>query len=105
EAGRMRTSGTFQVVNERGATALWDGCRLPGPWLTLRAIEDAIERARRNGSGTVVIRRSHHIACLAAYLTRATTRGFALLLSCSDPNSASVAPHGGLRPVFTPNPL
>ena len=28
-----------------------------------------------------------------------------LLLSCSDPNSASVAPHGGLKPLFTPDPL
>ena len=28
-----------------------------------------------------------------------------LLLTCSDPNAASVAPHGGLRPVFTPDPL
>ena len=83
----------------------WDGERLPGPWLTLRAVDDAIERAQRCGTGTIVIRRSHHIACLAAYLTRATERGFALLLTCSDPNSASVAPHGGYTPVFTPDPL
>ena len=63
------------------------------------------ERAQRFGSGTVVIRHSHHIACLAAYLTRATDRGLVMLLSCSDPNSASVAPHGGLKPMFTPDPL
>jgi LDH2 family malate/lactate/ureidoglycolate dehydrogenase len=94
-----------RVLNERSATALWDGGRLPGPWLTLRAIDEAIERAQRCGTGTVVVRRSHHIACLAAYLTRATGRGFVLLLACSDPNAASVAPHGGLTPVFTPDPL
>jgi L-lactate dehydrogenase len=105
ESGSMRASGTYRVLNERVAAALWDGGRLPGPWLTLRAVDDAIERAQRCGTGTIVIRRSHHIACLAAYLTRATERGFALLLTCSDPNSASVAPHGGLKPVFTPDPL
>ena len=105
EAGTMRKSGTYSVLSERNATAMWEGERLPGPWLTLRAIGEAIERAQRCGTGTVVIRRSHHIACLAAYLTRATERGFALLLACSDPNGASVAPHGGLRPVFTPDPL
>jgi L-lactate dehydrogenase len=93
------------VVEERAASALWDGDRLPGPWLTRLAIDDAIERARSCGTGTVVIRRSHHIACLAAYLSRATDRGFVLLLSCSDPNAASVAPHGGTRAVFTPDPL
>jgi L-lactate dehydrogenase len=52
-----------------------------------------------------VIRRSHHIACLAAYLKRATDRGLLMLLTCSDPNTASVAPYGGLDAVFTPNPL
>jgi len=105
ESGSMRASGTYRVLNERAAVALWDGERLPGPWLTLRAVDDAIERAQRCGTGTIVIRRSHHIACLAAYLTRATERGLVLLLTCSDPNSASVAPHGGLKPVFTPDPL
>ena len=105
EAGKMTRSGPHRVIEERAASALWDGDRLPGPWLTRLAIDDAIERARRCGTGTVVIRRSHHIACLAAYLTRATDRGFVLLLACSDPNAASVAPHGGTRAVFTPDPL
>ncbi len=105
ESGSLRTAGTYRVLQERAAAALWDGERLPGPWLTLRAIDDAIARAQSCGTGTVVVRRSHHIACLAAYLTRATERGFVLLLTCSDPNSASVAPHGGLQPVFTPDPL
>lgn len=105
DAGKMNRSGTYRVVNERPTAALWDGARLPGPWLVLRAVEAAIERAQSLGTGTVVIRRSHHIACLAAYLTRATERGFALLLSCSDPNTASVAPAGGTRAVFTPDPL
>jgi LDH2 family malate/lactate/ureidoglycolate dehydrogenase len=53
----------------------------------------------------VVIRRSHHIACLAAYLRRATEQGMVLLVACSDPNAASVAPFGGTRAVFTPDPL
>lgn len=105
EAGSMSRSGCYRIVNERAATALWDGDRLPGPWLTLRAIDDAIDRAQRFGAGTVVIKRSHHIGCLAAYLMRATERGLVLLLTCSDPSSASVAPHGGLQPVFTPDPV
>ncbi len=105
DAGAMAKSGKHRIIEERRASALWDGDRLPGPWLTRLAIDDAIDKARRCGTGTVVIRRSHHIACLAAYLTGATERGFVLLLSCSDPNAASVAPHGGTRAVFTPNPI
>jgi L-lactate dehydrogenase len=105
QSGSMRTQGTYKIVSERAAAALWDGARLPGPWLVRRAIDDAVGRAQRCGSATVVVRRSHHIASLAAYLTRATERGCAILLVCSDPNSASVAPHGGSKAVFTPDPL
>jgi LDH2 family malate/lactate/ureidoglycolate dehydrogenase len=57
------------------------------------------------GTGTVVIRRAHHIACLAAYLRRATDRGLMALIHCSDPNTKSVAPFGGVSSVFTPNPF
>lgn len=105
ERGGMARSGSHEVINQRGATALWDGKRLPGPWLVLRAMEVATRMALQHGTGTVVIRRSHHIACLAAYLRRATEQGLVMLLACSDPNSASVAPFGGTRAVFTPDPL
>jgi L-lactate dehydrogenase len=105
ESGSLNTDGTYRMLNERPAAALWDGRRLAGPWLTRRALDDALDRAQRCGSATVVIRRSHHIACLAAYLGRATERGCVALVACSDPNAASVAPHGGLAPVFTPDPL
>ena len=105
DKGGMARSGSFTVVNSRGACATWDGQRLPGPWLVLRAMEAATQMARDHGTGTVVIRRSHHIACLAAYLRRATEQGLVMQLCCSDPNSASVAPFGGTRAVFTPNPI
>jgi L-lactate dehydrogenase len=105
ERGTMTVRGEPEVLNDRPAALLWDGRRLPGPWLTQRAVDAAIERARSCGTGTVVIRRSHHIACLAAYLRRATEQGFVLLVACSDPNAASVAPFGGTRAVFTPDPL
>ena len=101
----MRKDGAPTVVASRPAAQAWDGHRLPGPWLTLRALDAAIAMAVTQGTGTVTIRRSHHIACLAAYLKRATDRGLMLLLLCSDPSSASVAPFGGVSPVFTPNPL
>lgn len=105
EHGSMTKSGEPQVLADFPAAVTWDGLRLPGPWLTVRAIELGMERARKNGSCTIVIRRSHHLACLAAYLQRATDRGFMVLLTCSDPNVSSVAPYGGRTDVFTPNPL
>ena len=105
ESGAMTREGEPAVLADVPAAITWDGRRLPGPWLVLRAMALATERAARCGTGTVVIRRSHHLACLAAYLKRATDQGLLMLLTCSDPNAASVAPFGGLEPVFTPNPI
>ncbi len=103
--GKMAKSGEARVISEHAAVQTWDGQRLPGPWLTLRALEAASAMARVAGTGTVVIRRSHHIACLAAYLKRATDAGLVALIECSDPTVVAVAPHGGLDPFITPNPV
>ncbi|MCX6951900.1 MAG: Ldh family oxidoreductase [Verrucomicrobia bacterium] len=105
EKGAMTKTGEPHVVADFPAAVTWDGRRLPGPWLVTRALDLAIPRAKTCGTCTVVIRRSHHIACLAAYLKRVTDEGLMVLLSCSDPAAASVAPFGGRREVFTPNPL
>jgi LDH2 family malate/lactate/ureidoglycolate dehydrogenase len=105
ESGKMTLSGQPDVISERPAILTWDGNYLPGPWLTVKAFEEACERARVYGTGTVVIRRSHHIACLAAYLRAVTEQGLVGLLLCSDPSVGSVAPHGGTTPLYTPNPL
>jgi len=105
EKGAMTRAGEPEVVADFPAAVTWDGKRLPGPWLVLRALALAATRARQLGTGIVVIRRSHHIACLAAYLQRVTEQGLMVLLTCSDPNVCSVAPFGGRREVFTPNPL
>ena len=105
EAGQMKLEGEPITLADHGAVLTWDGQRLPGPWLVLRAMEIATQKAKTYGSGTVTIGRSHHIACLAAYLKRATDQGLVMLLLTSAPAGASVAPHGGLRAVFSPSPL
>src|SRR4051794_23386912 len=105
ERGAMAKDGAPREIHATSAAQTWDGQRLPGPWLTLRALDTALAMAREHGTGTVVVRRSHHIGCLAAYLKRATDRGAMALVYCSDPSNHSVAPFGGVTSVFTPNPL
>ena len=105
ESGSMTREGEPEVLADAPAALTWDGRRLPGPWLVLKAMAIAAERAATQGTCTVVIRRSQHIACLAAFLKRATDQGLMMLLASSDANSASVAPFGGLDAVFTPNPI
>lgn len=103
--GHMTPIGEPEVVADRGAAVTWDGRRLPGVWLTARAVDLAADRAATHGVVTVVIRDSHHIGCLAAFLQRATDRGLMIQIASSDPAVATVAPYGGRRAVFTPDPF
>jgi LDH2 family malate/lactate/ureidoglycolate dehydrogenase len=105
ESGAMKPGGSPRVLSERGAVIVWDGDYLPGVWLTAKALDLACERARAHGLSAIVVRRSHHIACLAAYLQCATTKGLMAIIASSDPSDASVAPFGGRKPVFTPDPI
>jgi LDH2 family malate/lactate/ureidoglycolate dehydrogenase len=103
--GGMTGTGEPKVLQDRGAAVNWDGDYLPGPWLITRAMELAFERLAAHPVMTVVIRRSHHIACLQAYLKRATDRGLVMILMSSDPSCGSVTPYGGCTPIYTPNPI
>ncbi|MGP9568174.1 Ldh family oxidoreductase [Halomonas sp. AOP5-B2-8] len=105
QSGRMPVSGDYEVISQRAAVETWDGRYLPGPWLIIKAMETAEAMARSCGTGTVVIRRSNHIACLAAYLKRATDRDLVVVIESSDPATKSVAPYGGLAATHTPNPI
>ena len=105
ESGSMTADGEPTVLSDRPAAVLWDGNRLPGPWLMEQGFNLLLPRARSLGTSTLVIRRSHHIACLAVYMLRALQEDMLMMLACSDPNAASVAPFGGTQAVFTPNPL
>jgi L-lactate dehydrogenase len=105
QTGSMQRVGSPRVLRDKPAALTWDARRLPGPWIVLQAIEEAMPRARALGTCSIAISRSHHIGCLAAYLKRVTDTGLAILLTSSDPNNTAVAPHGGRRGVYTPNPI
>jgi LDH2 family malate/lactate/ureidoglycolate dehydrogenase len=105
ENGGMTPTGKSEVVADFPSAVTWDGRRLPGPWLVVQALDLAASRARAQGICTVVIRRCHHIACLAAYLRPVAEQGLMAILTCSDPTCGGVAPHGGRRSLYTPDPL
>jgi L-lactate dehydrogenase len=105
ESGAMSRDATPATIADSGAAVVWDGCRLPGPWLVSEAQTLAETRARVHGTCTVVIRRSHHIACLAAYLEQPARAGFMTILMSSDPAGSSVAPFGGSKKLVTPDPI
>jgi LDH2 family malate/lactate/ureidoglycolate dehydrogenase len=103
--GELQGSGTYRVVQDREACVTWDGNNLAGPWLVTEAFALACERVGRFGVVTVAIARAHHIGALAAYLRKVTDRGYIAELSCSTASQARVAPFGGTKAQFTPNPI
>jgi len=105
DQGEMAGSGDLEVLSDRPGALLWDAGYLPGPWVTERAIQTGMARARSQGTATLAVRRSGHIACLASYLEGPARDGFMVEIHSSDPSVASVAPLGGTRGVVTPNPI
>lgn len=103
--GVMKRQGRPDVVSDRGPSVAWRGQRLPGAWLTSEAVKLACDRAAIYGTVTIAIADSHHIGCLAAYLPIATERGYMVSIASSSPSGAQVAPFGGRKGVYTPNPV
>lgn len=105
QRGTMLGSGEPEVLRDSGAVAHWDGRWLSGVRLVAAAIDTAAAKARLYGIGAVSIKHTHHTACLQAYLERATRQGLMVMIASSDPASSTVAPFGGLDPVFGPDPI
>ncbi|UCD67769.1 MAG: Ldh family oxidoreductase [Betaproteobacteria bacterium] len=105
EKDELAINGQPRVIADLPAAVAWDGMRLPGAWLTANAVDLACDRAETHGTCAVTIARSHHIACLAAYLKRATDRGLMTLVTTAAAENHSVAPFGGKAGAITPNPI
>ena len=70
-----------------------------------QAIEEALARVAEHGVVTATIRRSQHIACLAAYLPKIVENNCIGILTCSTPAENTVAPQGSKTPLFSANPI
>jgi L-lactate dehydrogenase len=105
EKGSVRRTGEPEVISDRGSALVWDAQSLPGTWVLSKAVDEACERARTHPVVTYVIRRAANIACLGAYLRKATDRGMMIWIMNSDPAMRTVAPAGALDPQLAPDPL
>lgn len=104
--GHAKTdAASLVIVSQTAVVRQYDANYLLGPYSVECALTAAAASAEVYGIGVANIRRSHHIACLAAYLKPYTDRGLMPIIYTSDPAVASVAPFGGLDPVYTPNPI
>lgn len=63
---------SLQIIRQTPAARFYDSDYLLGPYCVEQALDFTAQAARTFGIGVATIRRSHHIACLAAYLQRYT---------------------------------
>ena len=103
--GSLNGTGSYEVVADKGAGFVWDGRLLPGAWLLVQALDQAMDRVRDHGIVGAAIRNCHHTCALSAYMRRATDRGLIVQLSVSNPAARRMAPYGGTEAILTPNPL
>ncbi|MNG72063.1 putative oxidoreductase YbiC [compost metagenome] len=95
----------LEQVSDSGISSLFDGHYVLGPYCVSRALQCAAKGAVEQGIGIGVVRRAAHIGCLAAYLKPYTDRGLVALVYSSDPSVGLVCAHGGIDPIYTPNPI
>lgn len=105
EAGTMARSGVPTIVNDTGATLLFDGRGLPGQFNVVHALELALDRLDGQSSVTVVISGGRNISCLATYVKKAAEAGAMAILCTSSPRNAAVAPFGGRQARLSTNPF
>jgi len=93
----------FEIIRDRGATAVVDGHHGMGMVIGKRCMEMAIKKAGTHGLGMVVARNSTHYGFAAYYPIMATQAGMIGLTSTNA--RPSIAPTHGVENMLGTNPL
>jgi len=102
-AGRQSPRTAIEVVRETETTAVWDGHHGMGHVIAYRAMQSAMEKARRYGLGAVAVRNSTHFGIAGYYALMAAREGMmGLVVTNARP---AVAPTFGVEPMLGTNPI
>jgi ureidoglycolate dehydrogenase (NAD+) len=99
----MDAGARISVEEAAPAVARVDGANALGPLVGLRALDEAMARARRCGIGAAFARNSNHFGAIAPYSLAAAEEGFASLIGSNA--STTIAPTGGAETRVGNNPL
>jgi uncharacterized oxidoreductase len=101
--GVIKVGASFEIMRETPCTALVNGNWGFGQVVCTKAMNIAIEKAKKTGVSAVGIFNCNHIGRLADYTQMAIEHGMiGFVASNGDPN---VAPYGGKKPILSANPL
>jgi len=101
--GIMNPVTTIEVLKDDMTTAVLDGHNGMGHVVGKKAMEMAIEKARKYGMGMVAVRNSNHYGIAGYYATMATKAG---MIGVTGNNARpSIAPTFGVENMMGTNPL
>jgi LDH2 family malate/lactate/ureidoglycolate dehydrogenase len=103
EKGKIKCGAQVNVVKESASSALIDGNRGFGQIACKKATEIAINKAEKNMVAVVGISNGSHIGRLGFYSEMIVRKDMIGIVYVA--TDASVAPHGGMRPMFGTNPF
>lgn len=102
-AGIQNPITNFEIIKETECTAVVDGHDGMGQVIGKRAMQMAIDKAKKYGMGMVVVRNSCHYGIAGYYATQATKQG---CIGLTGTNARpSVVPTFGVEGMFGTNPL
>ena len=101
--GAIDAKARISVEEVAPAIARVDGANALGPLVGLRALREAMARARSHGVGIVFARNSNHFGAIAPYCLIAAEEGFASMIGSNA--STTIAPTGGAETRLGNNPL
>lgn len=103
KAGIQQPLTNFDIIKETETTAVVDGHDGMGQVIGKRAMQMAIDKAKKYGLGMVVVRNSCHYGIAGYYATQATEQG---CIGMTGTNARpSVAPTWGVEGMFGTNPF
>jgi LDH2 family malate/lactate/ureidoglycolate dehydrogenase len=101
--GRVNPHPSVQLLAEHAAICLLDGDYGPGRYISVRGMEQAVERARRFGVGLCLMIHTTHWGRAHAYAWRAAQMG--MIGICATNAIPNMTAWGAKRPVLGNNPL
>lgn len=103
KAGIQEPVTRIEVIQDKAATAVWDGNNGMGQVISFRAMETAIEKAKQFGLGAVAVRNSTHFGICGYYANMACQENMmGLIFTNARP---SVCPTFGVEPLLGTNPI
>ncbi len=103
ECGTIKIDGDFEIENETASAAIINGNHKFGQYITAKAMDLAVEKAKETGIGVVGIHDSNHYGIAGFYADIASIQDMiGIVISNTEP---AMAPFGGKKALLGTNPI